>query len=206
VRPTQQFTSESLRPCVPSPVGPSELLADLARAFGPLGIRWLVFGAQATLIWGRPRLTTDVDVTVDAGKLDTTALVTTLGDHHFVLQALATPEFVRNTRVLPLRHEPSGLALDLVLAGPGLEEEFLARSVVVDIGGTPVPVISPEDLIVTKLLAARAKDLEDVRGVLEERRALLDANRIRDVLSRLEAALGQSDLLPIFEREWARGL
>ncbi len=65
-----------------------------------------------------------------------------------------------------------------------------------------VPVISPEDLIVTKILAGRPKDIEDIRGVINERRVSLDVARIRAVLRILERALGQSDLLPVFEREW----
>ena len=59
--------------------------------------------------------------------------------------------------------------LDVVLSGPGLDDEFLARAIEVDFDGTPVPVISPEDLIITKVLAGRPKDLEDIRGVLRER-------------------------------------
>jgi predicted nucleotidyltransferase len=79
----------------------------------------------------------------------------------------------------------------------------------VDIGGTRVPFISPEDLITTKILAGREKDIEDVRGVLSERGDTLDMHRIRETLALVEQALGQSDLLPVFEREllrWQRGL
>jgi len=63
-----------------------------------------------------------------------------------------------------------------------------------DVQGTSIPVISPEDLIVTKVLAGRSKDIEDVRSVIHERRASLDAERIRTLLGLLEQALGQSDL------------
>ena len=62
--------------------------------------------------------------------------------------------------MLPLVHERSGLALDLVLSGPGLEEVFLERAVHVDVSGASIPFISPEDLIVTKVLARR--DLQPV--------------------------------------------
>lgn len=41
----------------------ADLLAALAGALGELGVRWYLFGAQAVLIHGRPRLTDDVDVT-----------------------------------------------------------------------------------------------------------------------------------------------
>jgi len=61
------------------------------------------------------------------------------------------------TRVLPFRHVKSGLPLDVVLAGPGLEEDFQARAVPIDIEGVLVPVITAEDLIITKVLAGRAK-------------------------------------------------
>lgn len=186
---------------MPSSSGPAELLADLAAALAALYLPWYVFGAQAALIWGRPRLTTDVDVTVRLGDLDASALVAALGEHGFVLRVAATPSFVRQTRVLPLQHDRSGLALDLVLAGPGLEDLFLERSVPVDVAGVTVPLISAEDLIVTKILAGRAKDLEDVRGVLAERGERLRVDQIRTTLTMLEEALGQSDLLRLFEAE-----
>jgi hypothetical protein len=189
---------------VPSSSGPAELLADLAAALAALHLPWYVFGAQAALIWGRPRLTTDVDVTVRLGDLDASALVAALGEHGFALRVAATPAFVRQTRVLPLQHDRSGLALDLVLAGPGLEDLFLERSTPVDVAGVTVPIISAEDLIVTKILAGRTKDIEDVRGVLAERGERLSVDQIRSTLTMLEEALGQSDLLRLFETELTR--
>lgn len=46
---------------MPSTPAPARLLADLAGVLERLSIRWYVFGAQAVLIWGRPRMATDVD-------------------------------------------------------------------------------------------------------------------------------------------------
>ncbi len=188
---------------MPSTAGPAELLSDLAAALDALGAGWYVFGAQAALVWGRPRLTTDVDVTVKSSG-STEHLVNTLDTHGFALRIDATATFIRTTRVVPLEHRASGLALDVVLAGPGLEDLFLARAVPIDVAGTIVPFISPEDLIVTKLLAGREKDIEDVRGVLSERGPDLDLAQIRATLGLLEDALGQSDLLPLFEHELGR--
>jgi len=47
-------------------------------------------------------------------------------------------------------------------------------------------------------------DLEDVRGVLAERGSRLQIDQIRATLRMLEEALGQSDLLRVFEREVTR--
>lgn len=90
--------------------------------------------------------------------------------------------------------------MDLVVAGPGLEEEFLAHRRFVDLGGLEVPVISPEDLVVTKILAGRPKDLDDVRGIMREQGDRLDLERSRRFLRMLEQALDRSDLVPVLER------
>lgn len=188
---------------MPSSAGPVELLSDLAAALTSVGAQWYVFGAQAALVWGRPRLTTDVDVTVRC-SVPTDHLVRTLAARGFTLSIDATETFIRTTRVVPLEHQASGLAVDIVLAGPGLEDLFLERAVPIDVAGTVVLFISPEDLIVTKLLAGREKDIEDVRGVLSERGSTLDITQIRTTVALLEGALGQSDLMPVFDAELDR--
>jgi len=183
---------------------PVDLLADLAGALSRLRARWYIFGAQAVVLWGRPRLTADIDVTVRMDPEDSECLVRTLEASGFTLRVGNTPEFVRQTRVLPFVHTASGLPLDVVLAGPGLEELFLSRAVPVTIGSLVVPVISPEDLVATKILAGRPKDIEDVRSVLRERLSTLDLDTVRSTLGLIEEALGQNDLRPAFERELAQ--
>ena len=182
---------------------PIDLLAALAGALSRLHARWYVFGAQAVVLWGRPRLTADIDVTVRMDPEEPERLVRALEASGFSLRIGNTPEFVRRTRVLPFVHATSGMPMDVVLAGPGLEELFLSRAVPVTIGSLVVPVISPEDLVATKILAGRPKDIEDVRGILRERLSTLDLESIRSTLALLEEALGQSDLRPILERELA---
>ena len=108
---------------------------------------------------------------------------------------------VARTRVFPFTHTNSGLALDAVLGGPGLEEEFLRTARQVDVGGVTVPVIGPEELIVTKVLAGRTKDLDDVRGILVAQGEALDLQRVRTLIHVLEAAIDQSDLLPCLEEQ-----
>ena len=168
---------------------------------GERGLRWYLFGAQAAIVWGSPRLSADVDVTVEIDPAALNDYIGTMREHGFDV-VFGDPDFVARTRVIPFIHRASRMPLDVVLAGPGFEENFLQRAISVDVGGTIVPVISPEDLIVTKILAGRPKDIEDIRGVINERRESLDIERIRTVLRLLEQALTQSDLMPLFEREW----
>jgi hypothetical protein len=172
----------------------AELLADLGRAFDALGISWYLFGAQAAIVYGVARLTADVDVTVRAPDSPTDEWLSTLEEHGFA-RRFADPAFLAQSRVVPVVHEATGLPVDIVLAGPGLEDEFLDRAVVQSVDGVAVPVVEIADLVILKVLASRPKDLDDVVTLLRIHGDGVDATRIRSVLTMLEQALGQSDLL-----------
>lgn len=178
----------------------AEALRALAEGLQRAAARWYVFGAQAVVAYGRPRLTADVDVTVDVALERSGELLAILSPHGLELRTELPPGFVERTRVLPLWHLPSRTPIDLVLAGPGLEQEMLDHARWVDLAGIRVPLISPEDLVVTKVLAGRAKDLDDALGVLAMQLPRLDLSRVRHLLALLEEALGRSDLLPELER------
>lgn len=179
--------------------------ADLLRALGSaaarFGGRWYVFGAQAVLVWGRPRLTGDVDVTVFLGTEDIEPFAAAMTQAGFDLRVTNLRDFVARTRALPFTHAATGLALDVVLGGSGLEEEFLRTARQVDLGGFVAPVIGPEELIVTKILAGRPKDLEDVQGIVTAQEGALDSGRVRELLRAVEGAIDRADLLPCFEEQ-----
>jgi hypothetical protein len=181
------------------PVQPAavELLADLAPILSRWG-RWYLFGAQAVIVYGVPRLSADVDVTLALEPDAPDRLVADLTSAGFALR-VADPDFVRRTRVLPFVHQPSGMPLDVVLAGSGLEDEFLSRAVILPIGTTAVPVIRLDDLVIAKVLAGRPKDLDDVRALWRLHGSSLEAEGIRRTLRLLEEALGQGDLIPAFD-------
>ncbi len=75
----------------------------------------------------------------------------------FALRA-EDPDFVQRTRVLPFVHVATAMPLDVVLAGSGVEEEFLDRARATNLGSVTVPLIDPEDLI--------SRDPKSRRGVL----------------------------------------
>jgi hypothetical protein len=181
----------------PQPV--ADLLADLARGLGALGVRWFLFGAQAAILHGAARLSADVDVTVDLGTRSSRDLVDGLSREGFELRVADVEGFVEATRVIPLVHAASRMPLDVVLSGPGLEEQFFARLTERRIGGQPVPVVSAEDLVAMKILAGRPRDMEDVTSILRARRDL-DLQAVRETLRLLERALDRADLLPELDR------
>lgn len=179
---------------MPSPV--AEILAALSSAFGHLGVRWYLFGAQAAIVHGAARLTADVDVTVELAERATRELVDALARSGFALRVADVDEFVERTRVLPIVHQASQMPVDVVLAGPGIEEIFLDRAQPTDVAGVRVPVARAEDIVVMKILAGRPKDDEDVAAILSARGESMDHGEIESTLRLLEQALDQSDLIP----------
>ena len=181
------------------PIQPAalELLTALSGVLNRWG-RWYVFGAQAVTAYGVPRLSADVDVTVKIVPDDPDRFVRDMEAAGFALR-VDDPDFVRRTRVMPFVHTATAMPLDVVLAGSGLEDEFLDRARATDVGGTTVPLIDLQDLIVAKILAGRPKDLEDAQSLWRVHGPGLDDSRIRGMLWLLEEALGQSDLLSGFE-------
>lgn len=144
-------------------------------------------------------MTADVDVTVDLQQMETPAFVKELEEAGFARRIELAEEFLREARLVPLVHMATGMPIDVVIAGSNFHAEFLDRRRIVDVGGVRVPMISPEDLIVTKVLAGRPKDLEDVRGVLLERPDV-DLSRVHELLGLLEVALGDNRLLRRLDR------
>lgn len=157
-------------------------------------LRWYVFGAQAVNLHGFPRATADLDLTVDLGERTIASLVPALREAGFEPR-FADLAFLAAAHVVPVIHRASRTPIDLVIAGPGLEQRFLAETITRPIGRRDVPVISVENLVVTKLLAGRPRDLEDVRELLA-RRTVIDHRAVERTLAEIEAALDESDLVP----------
>ncbi len=198
-RTTSPSSAPSIAPRVSSSASPlAELLADLDRALAALGLRWYLFGAQAAILYGVARLTADVDVTVDAGALANAVLVDRLAAAGLELRIPDAAGFADQTRVLPLLHVRSRIPVDVVLAGPGLEELFFSRVEEQSIGDLRVPVASAEDIVTMKILAGRPKDVEDVATILRARP--VDPVRVRATLRLLEEALDRRDLVVDFDR------
>ena len=156
------------------------------------GLRWFVFGAQAVCVRGAPRATQDVDVTVEVEPNRVRPLRDDLVSCGFVERFPKQAEHLLAVgRVLTLAHS-SGMELDIIIAGSGLEDLALERATLETIDGVNVPVASATDLVVMKVLSGRGKDLDDVRAILAGDE--VDVGSAQDLLEQLDAALGDTDL------------
>lgn len=175
-----------------------DTLAVLVEVFDDRELPWFVFGAQAVAVRASPRATQDLDVTVEIDRQELPGLLEDLqarGVRHRYPEI--ADQLLSGGKVLPMRH-PSGMEIDLVLAGHGLESLALTRATREMMDGVEVPVANATDLTVMKVLAGRGKDFDDVRLLLAS--GDVDVAEVREFLGQFEEALGQSDLLEPFEK------
>ena len=165
-----------------------EALVDLTQVLARHGIGYMVIGGLAAAVWGEPRTTLDVDVTVWVPDARIAALIEKLAERFDVLVSDPTG-FIARTRVLPMRTR-AGIRIDLIFGLLSFEEAAIRRAVDVSVGGTTVRFCSPEDLILHKIISTRERDLADARAVVVRRLASLDLGylepRIRELASLLE--------------------
>jgi hypothetical protein len=93
---------------VPVPPAAVELLAALAPVLRRWG-RWYVFGAQAAILYGVPRLSADVDVTLELVPDAPEAFAREMLEAGFTLR-VTDPDFVRQTRIMPFVHNATSMA------------------------------------------------------------------------------------------------
>ena len=167
----------------------SNLLVNLAQALDRAGIPYMVIGGQAVLVYGEPRLTRDIDLTLGLtpDALSQVLNVTREVNLHILVE---DPEdFVRRLWVLPTLHPPTGLRVDFIFSWTPYEQQALERVRAIEIEGYPVRFACPEDVIVHKMLAGRPRDLEDVRSIL--RKQSVDVDYIHRWLEAFEQTLEQ---------------
>jgi hypothetical protein len=202
-RPNAKKTSRPIsgsRDCSGWLVAIPETLERIAALLDGLGARWYLFGAQAAILHGASRLSADIDVTAQLGPSELSSMVEALPRAGFASRVRNPIAFSKETRVVPLVDTASEVPVDVVLAGAGPEEEFLARAKRMKVGASQIPVIAAADLVVTKILAGRAKDLEDVAAVLQHQGTDLHLEGARRLLAQMEAALDRSDLVATLDR------
>lgn len=143
-----------------------ELIKNLAVELCRKGIDYMIIGGQAVLIYGEPRLTRDIDITLGAGiekARDIEEIVRKLNlkiipENHL--------DFLRKTMVLPVIDEQSGIRVDFIFSFSDYEKEALKRVNKVKIDDVEVNYASLEDLIIHKIISGRERDIEDVRVIL----------------------------------------
>ena len=161
-----------------------ELLRHLVRCFESLGIKYFVTGSIASMAYGEPRLTNDIDVVADIKKEHIEGLKDCFPEDEFYLSEEAIKEAIDRHRQFNIIHPASGLKIDVIAReNSGLDNSRFERikrlNVIED---TSANFSSPEDVIIKKMEFYKEgeseKHLRDITGILKISGDIIDYNYI----------------------------
>jgi len=150
------------------------LIARVGRSLRSHDIPFMLIGGQAVLVHGEPRLTLDVDVTLGVGPEGLPLILEACRAIGAKPLPEAPEEFVRDTFVLPVEDPKTGVRIDLIFSTTPFEAQAIERAMRIEVSGEAVPFATAEDLILHKLFAGRARDIEDVAGIIRRKGTDLD--------------------------------
>lgn len=177
-----------------------KIISRIARALSKKKIPYMIIGGQAVLLYGEPRLTRDIDITlgVDIEKLP--AIVELAREIGLSILVPDYQKFVTQTMVLPTGDKNSGIRVDFIFSFTPYEQQAIKRAKRIVIGKARVRFASIEDVIIHKIFAGRPLDMEDVRSIIIRNKEI-DTGYIRRWLKLFEeTGEGKYCLLKKFEQ------
>ncbi len=143
-----------------------KLIEKIAELLEEHRIAYMIIGGQAVLLYGEPRLTKDIDITIGAGPERLEELLLIVKELRLKILVTDVQDFVNQTFVLPVLDEKSGFRVDFIFSVSSYEKRALERVSYVKIGKANVRFTSIEDLIIHKIIAGRPRDIEDIKNVI----------------------------------------
>ncbi len=149
-----------------------KLISRVGRVISESKIPYMIIGGQAVLLYGTPRLTQDIDITLGIsvdGLFDVVAICKEAGlniipDNY--------QNFAQKTFVLPAHDKSSGIRVDFIFSFTPYEQQAIKRARKVKIKNRFVKFASVEDVIIHKIFAGRPRDIEDIRHIVIKNRSI----------------------------------
>lgn len=134
------------------------------------GIEYLITGSFALAVYAMPRMTRDIDVVIDCTSDQAAQLARSFQADSYASEEAAR-EAVATGTMFNVIHDDTLMKVDFIVRKPdAYTDEQFARRRRVDLGGFNAPFISPEDLILAKLLWRRdtrsEQQLRDIQSVV----------------------------------------
>jgi predicted nucleotidyltransferase len=175
-----------------------KILSQIGTSLGKRGIPYMIIGGQAVLLYGEPRLTRDIDITlgVNIDRLDDILTIIQASSLKPLPKDISS--FVKKTMVLPTLNEKTGIRVDFIFSFTPYEQEAINRANRVKINNQQICFVSVEDLIIHKIFAGRPRDIEDV-NVIMKKNVSIDIRYIRKWLKEFDTFAESKKFLKTFE-------
>jgi hypothetical protein len=173
-----------------------ELLRFVARVIEDMGLRYFVTGSTATIFYGEPRLTNDIDVVVELPISQTAEFCRRFPPQEFYVSETAARQAALGKTQFNVIHPTSGLKVDVIVPEPSEfnESRFARAKRLKPSADFDAYFASPEDAIIKKMdyykQGGSEKHLRDITGVLKTSRGQID----RAYITRWADQMGFGDL------------
>lgn len=168
-----------------------ELLRFVCSLLDRLNVAYMVTGSQATIAYGEPRFTNDIDIVVDLTMATVGEFCDGFPDDDFYLSRPAAIEAVSQRSMFNVIHPSSGLKIDVIIpAATPYDRLRLARAQRVQVTDDFNALFTtPEDIILKKLdwhrMGGGDRHLRDIAGILKIRRDRLDFEYLTQHVDRM---------------------
>jgi len=136
-------------------------LKDVFRSFQRHNVRYVIIGGVASVLYGVPRATFDLDILIEASDENVRNLLDALTDAGFGTATLTNSQEILSNEITIFKDR---VRIDVQTSTPGLIfDEAWERREMMEYQGQEFYVVSLNDLISSKRAAGREVDLEDVR-------------------------------------------
>lgn len=147
-----------------------ETLLEIVAVLDTERIPYAVMGGLAVRVYTIPRATQDVDVTIDIPSDRLEYLRDRLYDAGCTIPPVYDSGWLGRVAGMPLfkvaRHVESGyIDIDIFVAESYFQDSILTRRVQVEMSGKLIWLVSPEDLVLLKIIADRPRDRIDVQDL-----------------------------------------
>jgi len=143
-----------------------ELLSKVSKELDERKTPYMIIGGQAVLLYGEPRLTKDIDITLGLSPERLSEIISLCKKLNLRILVENPKDFVNKTMVLPVQDEKTGISIDFIFSFTDYETQAIKRANPVKMLNTHVKFASLEDVVIHKIIAGRARDLEDVETML----------------------------------------
>ena len=147
-----------------------ELLKNVAAKLESAGIEYMMTGSMAMAFYSTPRMTRDIDFIIQVSPADIGKIIGLFQNEYYIEEESVRYAII-NRGMFNIIHNESVIKVDLIIRKDEIYrvEEF-ARRIKIPVEGVPISVVTPEDLILSKLVWAKRSQSElqfrDVRQIL----------------------------------------
>ena len=172
----------------------TELLRYVVEAMDTLGIAYMIVGSQASIYYGEPRFTQDIDLVADIGAGHVAGLLALFPAGEFYVSEDAVRDAIRSGGQFNIIHPTAGLKVDVMVKkdSPYDHAQFERRERKAIAANFHAYLARPEDVILYKMLyfseGGSDRHLRDILGMLRIAGAGIDRGYVSDWAARLGLA------------------